>query len=239
MTELKLSPRDLGPLRLPDFCARCFWITLRCDKKLPFQMGFPGIFMSLDAYGKNLIRAHLEAHGRLPKWFPNVGKVTACVPARELHWSRFQLVDEDTQILLRGTPDDIFQLADGSYHIVDYKTAKVTQTQDSLFPLYEVQLNAYAMICEVRDLTPVAGLSLIYTEPITQVSPDNTKTLHAEESYALRFKATRKPVRIQPKELIKPLLRQAREIYDQPEAPASRANCENCELLENLLSVVT
>lgn len=88
--------------------------------------------MSLDAYGKNLIRAHLETHGRLPKWFPNVGKVTACVPARELHWSRFQLVDDATQILLW----------------------------------------------------------------------------------------------------------RAREIYDQPEPPASRVNCENCGLLENLLSVV-
>jgi len=200
-------------------------------------MGFPGIFMSLDSYGKNLIRAHLEKHGHLPPWFPNIGEVKECVPSRELHWSRFQFLDEDTQILIRGTPDDIFKLSDGSYHIVDYKSAKVTETQDTLFPLYEVQLNAYAMICEVRSLVPVVGLSLIYTEPLTQINPDDAAALHAEESFALRFKATLKPVKIRPKELLMPLLKRTRQIYDQTKPPASREHCENCELLQNLIAV--
>jgi ATP-dependent exoDNAse (exonuclease V) beta subunit len=43
-------------------------------------------------------------------------------------------------------PDDVFELEDSTYHIVDYKTARLTETQDELFPKYEVQINAYAYI---------------------------------------------------------------------------------------------
>ena len=58
-------------------------------------------------------------------------------------------------------------MQDGSHLIVDYKTAKFTAHQDELFPMYEVQLNAYAVIGEQKGIAPVSGLALVYTEPVT------------------------------------------------------------------------
>ena len=33
--------------------------------------------------------------------------------------------------------------------------------------MYEVQLNAYAVIGEQKGFAPVSGLALVYTEPVT------------------------------------------------------------------------
>ncbi len=44
---------------------------------------------------------------------------------------------------------------------------KYTSAQDKLIPLYEAQLNGYALIGAERGLQPVVGLALIYMEPVT------------------------------------------------------------------------
>ena len=83
------------------------------------------------------------------------------------HYSKFSILDRETNVVLRGTPDGILVMQDGSHLIVDYKTAKFTAHQDELFPMYEVQLNAYAVIGEQKGFAPVSGLALVYTEPVT------------------------------------------------------------------------
>ena len=51
---MRISAKDLGWLAVDDFCSRCFWIE-RHAKGLPYQVGFPGIFSSIDAYTKNIV----------------------------------------------------------------------------------------------------------------------------------------------------------------------------------------
>ncbi|MGB6432350.1 MAG: PD-(D/E)XK nuclease family protein, partial [Candidatus Acidiferrales bacterium] len=166
-TLLNISPRTLAAIALDSACARCAWITLRCEGKLPFAMGLPGIFSSIDSFTKKAVRNHFDLYGRLPDWFPDVGEVAELVPSRDLHWSRFFREDPETRIRLHGTPDDILRMADGATHIVDYKTARLTASQDDLMPVYEVQLNGYAHIAEATGYGPVTNLSLIYFEPQT------------------------------------------------------------------------
>jgi hypothetical protein len=78
----------------------------------------------------------------VPPWFKPFGEFTGLLTVP--HWSKFFTVDSETGIKLNGMPDDIFKMADGRYFIVDYKTAKFTDNQDKLLPLYVVQLNGYA-----------------------------------------------------------------------------------------------
>ena len=60
------------------------------------------------------------------------------------------MTHEETGVTLRGVPDELLHLEDGGYHIVDYKTTRGSSVQHSLYPAYEVQLNAYAYIS--RDI---------------------------------------------------------------------------------------
>ena len=112
-----------------------------------------------------VVHGYFDANGRLPGWLAELGPV---VGYREPpHHSKFNTVIEKHNVLLTGTPDGVFVRPDGSHIIVDYKTAKFTGTQDSLFPMYEAQLNAYALLGERSGFNPVAGLALIYMEPVS------------------------------------------------------------------------
>jgi len=206
---------------------------------MPFQIPMPGIFNSIDAFGKNAIHSFFDQNNTLPNWFPNIGKVTGYVPSRQLHWSKFKIEDAQTKILLRGTPDDILQLDDDSFHIVDYKTAKATETQDELFPIYLVQLNVYALIALKNGPSPISGLSLIYMEPQTDFDPAKIQSVMSQVGYLLDFKATLKKVELKPEKLIPDLFRQARDLYDSKSAPQGRNACRDCELLGQLIKIST
>lgn len=197
----------------------------------------PGIFSSIDAYGKRLVHDFFDQHKALPDWFPDIGQVKSYVPGHRLHWSRFRIEHPETKIVLRGTPDDVFQVADGSHHVVDYKTAKATEKQDELFPMYLVQLNVYAFIGQDGILNPISALSLIYMEPQTDVAVDRIPDLTSKDGFSLKFKATLKSVELKAPTLIPELLCKAREIYDRANPPDGKESCRDCELLDRLLEI--
>ena len=142
---IRISGKNLGALALPAVCKRCFWLKLRMAFGMPYSI-FPGIFSSIDAFTKRVIHAYFDEHGTSPPWLGDLGPL---VGYREPpHFSAFNIVDEEYAILLTGMPDGIFVGPDGSFMIVDYKTAKFTANQDALLPMYDIQLNAYAIIGE-------------------------------------------------------------------------------------------
>lgn len=238
MNEVKIiSARTLGLLNLPEFCPRCFWIMLRCDNRFPYQIPMPGIFSSIDSWSKRLIHAFFNQHAAVPPWFP-LREVRRYLSGSELHWSKFQIYDAKTKIILRGTPDDVWQLQDASYFITDYKTAKVTKAQDELFPMYDVQLNAYGYIAQIQGWSPISGASLIYTEPQTNISSyDGLTDFISEDAFSMKFKAVVKPIKLRAETLIPELLQRTREILDLVKAPEGREECKNCELLDQLLKI--
>jgi RecB family exonuclease len=65
-------------------------------------------------------------------------------------------------LILRGAPDLILQLKDGTFHIIDFKTTKFKEEDDEFFPMYEVQLNGYALLATKMR---VSKLSLVYFNP--------------------------------------------------------------------------
>ena len=133
---LQISGKDLGALAQAGFCPRCFWISRRA--RLPWQI-FPGIFSSIDSYSKKVVHGEFDK-GRAPAWLAPLGPLTGYREPPSAH--RFRVPLAEHGILLTGAPDAIFERADGTLVIADYKTSRFTPHQDRLLPVYRVQLNA-------------------------------------------------------------------------------------------------
>jgi hypothetical protein len=232
-TQLRISGKNLGQLALADFCPRCFWVKMQCGNKLPYEI-FPGIFSSIDKYTKKITNLHFERHQRIPQWFDGFGNLGQ--PIAVPHHSVFRIVDEATNILLTGVPDEMLRQTDGSLFIADDKTARFTGHQDELLPMYITQLNAYALIAERINLGHVIGLGLIYHEPQTDIGQDDIDSVCTGEGFSMGFVAKLLPIELRPS-MIPPLLQRVREICDMPTAPAGRDGCEDCQRLNRLVEV--
>jgi hypothetical protein len=203
-----ISAKDLGQLALHDFCPRCFWLERNLGKSPSI---FPGIFSTLDSLSKRSVKRSFLGRNRQPDWLPlhNVQKHVEppkmSVPVTESDW------------ILTGVPDDVFLLSDNSYHIVDYKTARFTPTQDKLFPMYEVQLNAYAFAAPHHGILPVSKLSLIYCEP--------NEDLDSDSEFRITFSTHVAEIELKP-EIIPQLLERARKILQNKDLPEQRFGCK-------------
>lgn len=225
-----ISAKDLGQLALPGYCPRCFWLAMKADK-LPFQI-FPGIFSAIDSYAKNIVHGWFDRHGKPPSWLEPLGPIrTYKLPP---HFTKFAVLDEMNEIVLRGTPDGIFLMQDDSYAIIDYKTARFTAHQDVLFPMYEAQLNAYAYIGERLDLKPVSRLALVYTEPVTGSSAISNDANLTPEGFRMDFSARILEVDINP-DLVTRLLKTSAEILHLASPPAGADGCKDCAAIAGLV----
>jgi hypothetical protein len=235
MTPIRISAKNLGHLSLPDFCPRCFWYQLKLGFRAPWSI-FPGIFSSFDALQKNLVSLHWQTHRRLPSWLDGFGELGVPLPAP--HHSKFKVAEESSGVLLTGSPDFMFRRPDETLAILDGKTARLTEGQDDLLPLYATQLNAYAYIAERLETGRVSLLGLIYFEPGTTVEGANLKKFTSESGYQMKFHAALKPVVLNPSS-IPPLLTKVKETADLRDAPDGRAGCKDCRLTEQLTALLS
>ncbi|KPL01240.1 MAG: hypothetical protein AMJ91_00900 [candidate division Zixibacteria bacterium SM23_73_3] len=232
MAQIRISAKDLGGLALPNFCPRCFWIKMHCSNKLPFQI-FPGIFSSIDSYTKKVTNTHFARYSQLPSWLKELGDLGK--PVKVPHYSKFCIVDEKTDVKLTGMPDEILQREDGSHFIIDYKTSKFTKTQDSLLPVYEVQLNAYAYIGKRQGFDPVSGIALVYMEPQTDLVQEELDSKLWENGFLMGFAGHVLQLKLEDELKIPSLLKEVRRIYDQKSPPPGDQDCRDCKLLDQLI----
>lgn len=229
---MRISAKDLGWLAVDDFCPRCFWIE-RHAKGLPYQMGFPGIFSSIDAYTKNIVERYFQKNGKLPSWLAEVGEVKRIVSVKP---SEFKTVKGD--MTLSGIPDLIFQRSDGSFGIVDYKTAKYTGNQDQLMPIYQIQLNGYAYIAESIGHKPVKDLYLVYFEPPYKETYEAITDGHTNgDGFEMPFKPIIHKIKRDTKEIDR-LLEKASKTYELSRPPKGLDGCKDCERLKGLIALV-
>jgi hypothetical protein len=200
---------------------------------LPYQK-FAGISMILDAYTKKVTRSHCEHLGMVPAWLQPLGIIDKPVPIP--HHSRFFYLDRETNIHLSGSPDEMFLMKDTTFSIIDYKTAKFSANQNSLHPMYQAQLNGYALIAEENGYNPVSQIDLVYLEPQSEVG-DNLKSVLNNEGFCLPFKSRIVPVELNSQETIKPLLKQARNLFDMQSLPEPRQGCKDCQMINDLVNL--
>lgn len=228
MSNLTISAKNLGSYALETCCLRCEWIKLKI-KKLPWQM-FPGIFSSLAAFSEKITHAAIDSESDHPEWLREISdSITGYnkVP----HWSKFST--EINGVTVRGVPDEILNV-DGGYIIIDHKTAKHTEGQDKLLPMYDVQLNSYAVIAEkTRLFSPIKGLYLVYWEP--QTSEEDAEKGYDGVGFRMTFIPHVLPLELDPDSL-DPLLEGARKIYDGS-MPEPGAGCKDCASLFKILEM--
>ena len=232
---IRISAKNLGQLALPDYCPRCFFIRLKLNNKLPWQI-FPGIFSTIDSYSKKITWQYFDKFKKVPPWFKPFGKFTGLLKVP--HWSKFFVVDSKIGIKLNGMPDDIFIMEDGRYFIVDYKTAKFTDNQDALLPLYGVQLNGYAYIFEKMGMGKIGGLGLCYYEPQGNAPTVSFETVLQDDGIVMPFVAHLKRIKLDPGGTVLPLLKEVRKMVGRKKAPGSRDGCRDCGMLEEVVGVV-
>lgn len=217
-----ISAKDLGDLNLPDFCPRCFWLERHISKPPSI---FPGIFSTIDSATKKSTHRSFAEKNQTPGWLPTSGLVE--VVEEDIY---FKYPTGINDWILTGQPDDIFKTKDNSYCIVDYKTAKFTKHQDELFPLYEVQLNAYAFLAEKYGFEPISKLLLVYCQPNGELETD--------DDFKLGFKIYQLEVEIN-LDIIPELLLKARQILNQDSLPEPAKNCKGiCQWLLNVQDVI-
>lgn len=230
---IRISGKDLGELALETFCPRCFWTKRQLAGKLPFQI-FPGIFSSIDGYTKKFVHGWFDEFRTAPGWLSALGEFAGYIEPP--HHSKFQYLDPSTGVQLTGAADAILKRASGAHVIADYKTAKYTATQDELLPMYQVQLNAYAVIAESLGIAPVEGLALIYCEPATEIADATSPAVRLPDGFAMAFRATVLPIDLE-MDRIPGLLRTAKAIATEVRPPEGREACKNCANMALLLDL--
>lgn len=151
-----LSATDL--VFLWEQCPRCFYLKI-ASRLPPPRLPLPRIFNEIDRRMKERFAAWL-ARGAIPD-LPD-GRP---VPLREVCSAPVPV--GRVQCVLRGQPDAVLRLADGSYAVVDFKTAPL---EPDLLERYHPQLHAYAWALErpthaAHRYAPVTRLGLLVFAP--------------------------------------------------------------------------
>ena len=233
--QIRISAKNLGQLALPDYCPRCFYIKLKLNNKLPWQI-FPGIFSTIDSYSKKITWQYFKKYKKVPAWFDGCGEFKGLLPVPG--WSKFSIVDSQTGIMITGVPDDIFIMVDDRYFIIDYKTAKYTDNQDKLLGMYRVQLNGYAMIFEKLGMGKIGGLGLVYYEPQGDAPVVSFETVVRQDGFVMPFVAHLKGIELDPEGIVRPLLGMVREMVDRDVVPDGRVGCQDCRRIGDVVGVV-
>lgn len=233
MKLIRISGKNLGYRDHPDHCPRCFSIRLKLHDWLPFQI-FPGIFSSIDTYSKKITNTHFQRHGKVPPWleqFTGLGE-----PLKAFHHSVFQSLDTERNILLTGIPDEVLRRPDGTLLILDYKTARCSDAQDAMLPVYQTQLNSYGWIAQRIGLGTVTGLGLVYYEPCTEVEESTIDSVVVDDGLVMKFKAKWVPIPLET-ERIPWKLEWIRATYDLPIPSSGKPGCKDCALLTRLVEI--
>ena len=227
LSPMRISAKNLGILALPDCCPRCFWMRAKLGWRAPWAI-MPGIFSSIDAFSKRAILAYFERHHRFPPWI--AGRWAEARPLPTPHHSTFRLVDSKTGIVLTGVSDLLRGLPDNKLAILDLKTARYSDHQDELLPMYRVQLNGYALIAEGLGMGHVEALGLVYCEPPAGDGDGSLDACVGDHGFTMPFRATAVPVGLD-RGIIPPLLERAKRLLGLEKAPQGREGCGDCRMV--------
>ncbi len=239
---VQISAKKAGGIDHPRFCERCFYRQERLKgfgSDLPGQF-FPGIFSSIDVFTKRVVHDHFDRLGGAPRWLLQGPCAGAKGYVNPPHHSKFRVLDaaEEPAVLLTGEADGIFERSDGTYAIVDYKTARYSAGQDELLPVYRAQLNVYAHIAE-RHFGPdfrVSKLALIYMEPPEPKAPVPDGAVTAA-GFDMGFRPTVVEVRRDPGAVPR-LIAEVRHLHRLSSEPLGAPGCKDCASVERLAGLV-
>jgi hypothetical protein len=168
--NFKLSPSDTSFLF--DGCQRCFYLKVRHGIVQP-SIPLPSIFSKI----ASLLKQYYDQK-RTEQLHPALPPGTIILGEKWVQSKVISLPNHIDTCYIKGRFDVVVSFDDGTYGVIDYKTAN---PDSELFHLYGRQLQSYAYALEnpapgALALSPVTKLGLLYFHP-TQVSQDRTDWL--------------------------------------------------------------
>jgi hypothetical protein len=215
-SPVRLAPSDLT--HLWEGCQRCFWLKAKGVLKRP-SVPFPKIFTRIDQQTKEYFfgkRSEEMAEGLRP------GRVA--FGDRWVRSGPLEVPGHPTPVVVAGRIDTALAFDDGSYAIIDLKTA---EPRDEHVPFYGRQLNCYALAAENPargrvTLKPVSMLGLLCIEPISMVGLDD----------GVAYKGTTQFLEIpRDDDAFLGFLSQVLFVLEQPEPPDPAPECSYCSYL--------
>jgi len=243
--QVTLSSREIGKPLLEEFCPRCFWFTKKFPlvDNHPFRSPMSGIVNITDKYVKDVVRWHVQKLNLLPAWILN--QLKNFYPhfdfenirlRRPIKW---QVPLFNSSCLLNGTADEIIEFPDGSWFIIDYKTAALTDTQEKLRPLYSAQLNAYAYLANKQFNKPILGLALVYLDPDYKNLDDEDILHRTKDHLFFGFNPTIVPIKLMAPEWVEDLCKSLFEMLSSDTPPRGKTNCSGCNILQDWLNRIS
>ncbi|MDP9342525.1 MAG: PD-(D/E)XK nuclease family protein [Actinomycetota bacterium] len=212
----RLAPSDLTFLWAE--CPRCFWLKVKGVLKRP-SAPFPKIFTRLDHQTKDYFfgkRTEEMAEGLRP------GRVA--FGDRWVRSGPLEVPGHRIPVVLAGRIDTALSFDDGSFAIVDFKTA---EPRDEHVPFYGRQLHCYALAAEnpaagTLRLHPVSTLGLLCIEPISMVGLEDGVAYRAESHF---LEVPRDD------DAFMAFLSQVLFLLERPEPPDAAPGCSFCSYL--------
>lgn len=164
MNTYKLSPSDLTFLW--QGCKRCFWMKVRHNKR---QVSMPMVPMFTQIDGN--MRAFYDGGSAEALLGLSKPGIIHCKKDIGVQSHVFQPPGSECSCYLNGKLDAFVEFEDGSFAVVDFKTAKPSEEKGLL---YGRQLHAYAYGLEhpadgKPHKSPITHLGLVYFDPTSYV----------------------------------------------------------------------
>lgn len=214
----KLSPSDLTFLW--DECKRCFYLKVTRGYKRP-AAPFPKIFGRIDLLMKEFYtdKRSREIHPDLPEGI--IFKAGGDVESEIIHVNVHEV-----ECYIKGKYDTLLKFNDGTYGVVDFKTAEVKSDH---VPFYTRQLQAYAYALEHPEYSrgpslSISLLGLLCFEP-------GMMDKDAQGRLTYRGQVVWQPCPINEKDFLS-FIGEILAVLEKPEPPDVGEKCEYCKYRE-------
>jgi hypothetical protein len=197
---------------------------------LPFNFPPAGVLNRCDALQKRAIRLYYDEYGKAPDWFGPFKDAESYIDVGFMEYT-----DPVSGIGLRGGPDEVSVLPNGTVQVVDYKTAKPKGSDEALFFRYATQVNAYAyLLARQEEEYKVSRVGLLYFLVQTDHSDEELADRFTKEGLDFHFRAHPFEIELDPEGMIPPLLRQVAGLWERKTPPKGKKDCKDCKLLATM-----
>lgn len=219
--NVRIAAKQLGWLKMEDFCPRCVWLMQRhpIPQGSVYDSPISRFFSQFESFVQQSVRQRMEQAGEIPSWLSTALKIAfpSMPPVRRtLNPPTWSLRVEEG--ILTGKADVLLELADGTWLIADYK---LSQPSTRFAPLYETQLNAYALMAKRQQKLAVSHLALIYFEP-------DERMFSPTPNLTLPMRCTVQPVSIWDESEVEALAKEMVNLLSQSQPPSPKPGCQKC-----------
>jgi hypothetical protein len=233
MSTLKISARNAGQVELEKYCPRCCWYLLRL-KKMPFQIGMPGIMFYMERAEKEFILSFLKKFDAVPKYF---GPFADCIEPVEFPFSMCEH-HEETGVDVSARVDMMLRKKDGKICLLDLKTAKPDGGGKVFRPQYEIQVIGYSWVAEAAGIGDVGTAGLLYGDiQLDEFLKDPLK-FKTDAGINVPFRFHAHEVELDYSRLTR-CLKEMNKLWQDARPPKGADDCKDCQLLTRLIDFET